>query len=137
LLWQEVGLIDGNYQISVQIVKAFFGMVDTHLVISFGDEFVNVDVDNIYYYFDSQAKERIDRGEMGRRSGDIIVLREKLLSMSHADYSAAIKVIEGMVDKHVASAPKPTDQAAVRKDALDLFHQASATESGTAKIAPA
>lgn len=112
-------------------------MVDTHLVISFGDELVNVDVDNIYYYFDSQAKERIDRGEMGRRSGDIIVLREKLLSMSHADYSAAIKVIEGMVDKHVASAPKPTDQATVRKDALDLFHQASATESGTAKIAPA
>ncbi len=64
----------------------------------------SVDLDDLAYYFDAVAKDRYDQGQLGRRHGQVLALREKLLALPEFEFDAAIKTIE----KLVSNAPKHT-----------------------------
>ena len=65
----------------------------------------------------------MDRGSAGRRSGQVLAIREKLLALPEGEFDLAIKTIERMVvgkneDNEVAQKEKTKAQ---RKEALELF----------------
>lgn len=94
----------------------------------------SVDLDDLAFYFDAQAKDRYDQGTLGRRTGQVLALREKLLSLPEGDFDMAIRTIE----KLVADVPKrsptldPKGRADINKQARTLYEKVEAAGQGSA-----
>lgn len=59
-----------------------------------------VNLDELFFYFDSQKKDGLDHGVVGRRSSKVIELRDKLLALSDTDFDVAVKTIQTLVESH-------------------------------------
>lgn len=83
---------------------------------------------DLMFYFDSQERDRLDFGRLGRKSGQVLALREKLMKLPGEEFEATMKSIEAIVavtyDTQRAAAQDPSQQLR-RKDAMMLFEKAS------------
>ena len=88
----------------------------------------DIDLEDLRYYFDSQRRDSIDSSRVGRKSGQVLALRNKLLSLPEEEFNVAIRTLEQMVD----SAPKNGDSdktpAEKKADAINLFNKQSQTQ---------
>ncbi len=97
-----------------------------------------VTLDELMFYFDAQAKDRYDQGVLGRRNGQVLALREKLLSLPEGEFDMAIKTIE----KLVADAPQKSltlenkQRAEQQRQARTLYEKVGTGAHGGTASAP-
>ena len=90
-----------------------------------------IKLSDLAYYFDSQARNRLDRGHFGRKNAEVLALKEKLFSLKGEQFDLAIKTIKNMVESHEAHQQKenkkPNLSAEDRK--RQLLELAKSTEN--------
>ena len=57
-----------------------------------------IKIDELRYYFDSEAKNSLDKGGAERRNGQLMMLREKMLSLPEQDFDMAMRTMEKLVE---------------------------------------
>ena len=81
--------------------------------------------------FDSQARNRLDRGQIGRKNAEVLALKEKLFSLKGEQFELAIKTIKNMVETNQnqkeAKGNKPGLSAEEKK--RQLLEMANSTEN--------
>lgn len=85
---------------------------------------MQIDYENLCFYFDGVAQDRIDAGAMSRKSGKILALRDKLFLLPNEQFELAIDTIEKIcVDpvSHVNQAKRADEEAETYSQARDLF----------------
>lgn len=86
---------------------------------------VNFDVQELSYYFDAARKDALDRGGVGRKNGQLLQLREKMLQLEDAQFDMAIRTMENMVIKPMAIEPgKKREPSINRREAQELYQEA-------------
>lgn len=92
-----------------------------------------VRLDELFFYFDSQEKDWFDKGRLGRKNGQVLALRQKLLSLPDADFDMAIGAIERIVDGRAEHRQDPMVQRETeKKSAVELFERVQNGSSGGA-----
>ncbi len=89
-----------------------------------------IDVNDLFYYFDAQEKNLLDYGRLGRKTGQVLALRSRLLSLPDGEFESAMGAIEKIVgpsslERNGSNIPKPIRQAR----ALELFEQVGRSAS--------
>ncbi len=83
---------------------------------------------DLMFYFDSQERDRLDQGRLGRKSGQVLALRERLMKLPTEEFDVTMKSIEALVS--VSNAPHAlsggrSSQGMRPKDAIALFEKAT------------
>lgn len=84
-----------------------------------------VPLTDIYYYFSAKEQDRLDRGFLGYRSGQVLKLRERLLQLSPDEFNLAMQTMEKIVEsgRRLDEKDGPQKSANKQKDAVKLFEQ--------------
>ena len=94
-----------------------------------------IKLEELFFYFDSQEKDWFDKGRLGRKNGQVLALRQKLLSMPDGDFDMAIGAIERIVDGRTEEKVDPMIQRKTeQKSAVELFER---VQNGPATSTPA
>ena len=88
-------------------------------------------LDEVAHYFDAEARNRLDRGNFGRKNAEVLALKEKLFSLKDEQFEFAIKALKNMI-KETHEAPskeggreKTTlSQEEKRRQLIDLVNTA-------------
>jgi hypothetical protein len=85
---------------------------------------------NLGFYFDAVEQDRLDKGLLSRKSGQILSLREKLMALPEPEFETTVKTIAKFVDTILPSAIENQKSKAplanqVRKEALQVFERAA------------
>lgn len=85
---------------------------------------------NLGFYFDAVEQDRLDKGLLSRKSGQILSLREKLMALPEPEFETTVKTIAKFVDTILPSAIESQKSKAplpnqVRKEALQVFERAA------------
>ena len=93
-----------------------------------------INLENLWFYFDAIERDCMDLGMMDQKSTRVQALKGKLLRLPKAEFDAAIKTIERLVDAGANSQEDKKNQEQQRKRAsLELFEKtASAGDAKTA-----
>jgi len=92
-----------------------------------------VGLNDLMFYFDSQAKDRMDTGAYGRRSGQVLALRERLLSLPEGEFDMAIKTIGKLVDNGGRGSNQSSDELSLRqRNARALYEKVEQTQASGA-----
>ena len=91
-----------------------------------------ISVDDLAFYFDAQERNRLDFGALGRRSGQVLVLRERLMQMHPEHFDDTMRSISALVSSQpsggllTSAGPNSySNNVAVRaKEAMTLFEKA-------------
>ena len=88
-----------------------------------------IDLQDVVFYLDGVACDRRDSLPSGRKIGEIIALKDQLLTMPDEDFNATIKALKGMVGPQGSDAPARGQQRDNGKmdEAKELFDQANNT----------
>jgi hypothetical protein len=89
-----------------------------------------INTENIWFYFDSIERDALDLGMLDRKSSQIQILKSKLLKLPQAQFDAAIKTIEKLVEDGTPTAPKRDLEAAKKKASKELYER---TAKGSGK----
>jgi len=82
--------------------------------------------EKIWFYLDSLERDRMDASGLTRKSGEVLTLRQKLLSLPTHQYEAAMKTISKLVDDaNVGKTQKEIEEDKKRKANLELFNRTS------------
>jgi hypothetical protein len=85
------------------------------------------DLEQLHFYFDAVERDRIDTCGFSRKSGEVLALRDKLLTMPEGEFDSAIKTLKRLVAdvrKSGDSAKEKAKEAArQRRQASLLFDQ--------------
>lgn len=97
------------------------------------NEFSKIDIEKVWFYLDSLERDRLDVSGLTRKSGEVLALRQKLLSLPHHQYEAAMKTISKLVEEaNIGKSQKEIEEDRRRKATLELFNRT--TEMGTEKV---
>ncbi|MEY4630426.1 MAG: hypothetical protein RIQ81_546 [Pseudomonadota bacterium] len=85
---------------------------------------------NLGFYFDSLSQDRIDRGMLSRKAGQILNLREKLMQLPEPEFETTVKTIAKFVETILPAAVESQKSKApvssqVRREALQVFERAA------------
>ncbi len=83
----------------------------------------HVDLKELRFYFDSQAKDRMDHGAYGRRSGQVLALRESLLSLPEGEFDMAIKTIGKLVEGGNKKTSEKSDKASFQQRNAKVLYE--------------
>ena len=90
----------------------------------------SIKIADLFFYFDGQERNRIDQGRVGRKTGQVMALREKLLSLPEPEFDVAIRTIENIVTPINGAGQAVTASGTrINRDALDLFERTSKSGS--------
>jgi hypothetical protein len=79
-----------------------------------------IEIQDLCFYFDGQAKDRFDQGELGKKNSLVLALREKLLAMPTDEFDSTIRSIEKLVS---GVSPQKADDKEKRKGARELYER--------------
>lgn len=84
---------------------------------------------DLCYYFDAVECDRLGQGALGRKTAQVLTLKQKLLSLPEPEFDAAIKTIEKLVDVKSANADQANGGRFTpsRREALELFERTAET----------
>lgn len=87
-------------------------------------------IQKLGFYFDAVEQDRLDRGVLSRKSGQILSLREKLLALPEPEFETTVKTIAKFVDTILPAAIESQQTRApvpnqIRKEALQVFERAA------------
>lgn len=84
----------------------------------FGFNQINVKIEDLQFYFDSQEKNVIDSGRFGYKAGIALSLRHKLLNLDEKEFDIAVNAIDRIISPHYRG-----DRYEDRKKKLNSKHQ--------------
>ena len=61
------------------------------------DEDKSYHLNELRYYFDGCARNRLDRGSKGRRSSEVLAIRDRLMGLNEEEFALALKAIQKIV----------------------------------------
>jgi hypothetical protein len=83
---------------------------------------------DVHFYLDAQRQDGIDRGSQSWRTGQVLALREKLLSLPGGEFDLAMrtlhKMVEGKEDR------SQSDRAERKVAAVELYQQSQSLRHG-------
>ena len=82
-----------------------------------------INIENLWFYFDSIERDCMDLGMLDRKSSQVQALRGKLLRLPTAQFDAAIKTIERLVDDSTPTSQKRDVEAAKKKASMELYER--------------
>ena len=90
----------------------------------------NIDLQDLRFYFDAQARDRMDVGALSRKSGQVLALRDRLIQLPDATFEATYQTLCKLVDTQQGQGQddrrsQPTVQAAQN------LYQSTAAGPGT------
>lgn len=74
----------------------------------------------LQYYFDAQQRDFLDRGAMGRKAGEFLALRDKLLALPDQDFEVAMKTLRNLITTFEAQKGPAKPERATTRDTLEL-----------------
>jgi hypothetical protein len=94
-----------------------------------------VDLESLWFYFDSIERDCMDLGMLDQKSSKVQALKGKLLRLPKAEFEAAIKTIESLVEgKNDAQAEKKSGEQQRRKASIELFERTAAAGDTKASV---
>jgi hypothetical protein len=94
-----------------------------------------INIENLRFYFDSIERDCMDLGMLDRKATQVLALRGKLLRLPTAEFDAAIKTIEKLVDTNHPSAEERKNRDVERKRAsVELFEKTAAVGDVKASV---
>jgi len=83
-----------------------------------------INLESLWFYFDSIERDCMDLGMMDQKSSQVQALKGKLLRLPKAEFDAAIKTIERLVDTNgqLTSEKKSADLQR-KKASIELFEK--------------
>lgn len=87
-----------------------------------GNKKADVKLADLHFYFDGVERERIDSSGWSRRSGEVLVIRDRLLKLTGPAFEAAIKTMNNVIAEK-PSGDGSADTSAKRQAAGKLFEQ--------------
>lgn len=96
-----------------------------------------INIENLWFYFDSIERDCMDLGMLDRKSTQVQALKGKLMKLPQAQFDAAIKTIERLVDDSVPSSQKRDIETAKKKASMALYERTAAVGEKKDRIDPA
>lgn len=94
-----------------------------------------INMENLWFYFDSIERDCMDLGMMDQKSSRVQALKGKLLRLPKAEFDAAIKTIERLVETGANSQEDKKNQEQQRKRAsLELFEKTASVGDKKAAV---
>jgi hypothetical protein len=94
-----------------------------------------INLENLWFYFDSIERDCMDLGMLDQKATQVQALKGKLLRLPKAEFEAAIKTIEKLVDGGTNSQEDKKIQELQRKRAsLELFERTASAGDNKASI---
>ena len=94
-----------------------------------------INMENLWFYFDSIERDCMDLGMMDQKSTQVQALKGKLLRLPKAEFEAAIKTIERLVDVGGGAADeKQTSEQKRKRASLELFEKTASAGDGKASV---
>jgi hypothetical protein len=86
-----------------------------------------INMESLWFYFDAIERDCMDIGMLDRKSTQVQVLKGKLMRLPKAEFDAAIKTIERLVDHNAGALDDKRNSEQQRKRAsLELFEKTAA-----------
>lgn len=85
-----------------------------------------VNMESLWFYFDSIERDCMDLGMLDRKSSQVQALKGKLMRLPPAQFDAAIKTIERLVDDATPGTQKRDIEAAKKKASVELYERTAA-----------
>jgi hypothetical protein len=93
-----------------------------------------LNLEGLWYYFDSIERDQLDMGQLDRKSSQVQALKGKLLRLPSAEFDAAIKTIEKLVQTAANPEEKKSDQQKRKSASLELFEKTAAAGDSKASV---
>ena len=94
-----------------------------------------INVENLWFYFDSIERDCMDLGMLDRKSTQVQAIKGKLLRLPKAEFEAAIKTIEKLVDgKDGLSDTKKSGEQQRKRASLELFERTASAGDVKASV---
>lgn len=92
-------------------------------------------MESLWFYFDSIERDCMDLGMLDQKSSRVQALKGKLLRLPRAEFEAAIKTIERLVDENAnVSSEKKTLEMQRKRASLELFEKTAAAGDSKASV---
>lgn len=82
-----------------------------------------INVENLWFYFDSIERDCMDLGMLDRKSTQVQALKGKLMKLPQAQFDAAIKTIERLVEDGTSTSQKRDIETAKKKASMALYER--------------
>ncbi len=94
-----------------------------------------ISVENLWFYFDSIERDCMDLGMLDRKSTQVQALKGKLLRLPTAEFEAAIKTIEKLVDgKDNLNESKKSGEHQLKRASVELFERTASAGDVKASV---
>jgi hypothetical protein len=80
-------------------------------------------LEDLWFYFDSIERDCMDLGMLDRKASQMQALKGKLMKLPQAQFEAAIKTIERLVEDAIPQAPKRDLEVAKKKASMELYER--------------
>ena len=96
-----------------------------------------LNLESLWFYFDSIERDCMDLGMLDRKSTQVQALRGKLMKLPQAQFDAAIKTIERLVEDSNPTSQKRDIETAKKKASMALYERTAAVGEKKDKVDPA
>ncbi len=94
-----------------------------------------INLESLWFYFDSIERDCMDLGMLDQKSSKVQALKGKLLRLPKAEFEAAIKTIETLVEgKGDAESQKKSGEQQRKRASLELFERTAAAGDAKASV---
>ena len=94
-----------------------------------------INLEDLWFYFDSIERDCMDLGMMDQKSSQVQALKGKLLRLPKAEFDAAIKTIERLVDTNgQLNSEKKAADLQRKKASIELFEKTAAAGDVKASV---
>ena len=94
-----------------------------------------INLESLWFYFDSIERDCMDLGMLDQKSSKVQALKGKLLRLPKAEFEAAIKTIETLVEgKGDAEIQKKSGEQQRKRASLELFERTAAAGDTKASV---
>lgn len=99
------------------------------------DQKKGINIENLWFYFDSIERDAMDLGMLDRKSTQVQALKGKLMRLPKAEFEAAIKTIEKLVDGGAGLSDEKRSSELHRKRAsVELFEKTASAGDAKASV---
>lgn len=93
-----------------------------------------INIESLWFYFDSIERDCMDLGMLDRKSTQVQALKGKLMKLPQAQFDAAIKTIEKLVEDGTPSTQKRDIEAAKKKASMALYERTASVGERKEKV---
>lgn len=94
-----------------------------------------INLEDLWFYFDSIERDCLDLGMMDQKASQVQALKGKLLRLPKAEFDAAIKTIERLVDTNgQMNAERKSADLQRKRASIDLFEKTASAGDMKASV---